>query len=282
MDWARTEFLMLQFPEAIRIPNFTIGLSGVSMYFKKEIPRFSAYKIQTKILTWNKKWIFLLHRFITESKNNNSDNTNIDVHSVGISKIVFKEKTKTLIPEQFFDEFGFKCETEELKIKREEIRKKGWKFIEGLFEFEKLIDYCEDEDRDYEEDYLENEKQLDTNLHLNNGSYNKHLDWARAEFLMLQFPEIIRIPNFTVGLSGISKVVIKKKTKTLIPEQFFDEFGFKCETEELKIKREEIRKKGWKFIEGLFEFEKLIDYCEDKDRDDEEDYLENEKVISKF
>ncbi|RHZ88639.1 hypothetical protein Glove_21g249 [Diversispora epigaea] len=163
MDWARAEFVMLQFPEASVKPNFSLAISGVSMYFKKEIPRFSTFKIQTKILTWNGKWIFLIHRFITESKNNSdntNDNKNINVHAVGITKLVFKEKNgKTVIPEQFFDENGFKCETEESKIKREEIRKKGWKFIEGLLEFEKLIDYCEDKDRD-EDDYLENEKVI--------------------------------------------------------------------------------------------------------------------------
>ncbi|RHZ88821.1 hypothetical protein Glove_21g252 [Diversispora epigaea] len=160
INWARIDFLVLLFPEAFK-EYFAFAASGVSVYFKKEIPRFSTYKIQTKLLTWNGKWIFLIHRFITESKNN-SDNTNnnknnINVHTVGISKLVFKEKNgKTIIPEQFFDKFGFKCETEESKIKREEIRKKGWQFIEGLFEFEKLIDYCEDKDKD--DDYLENEK----------------------------------------------------------------------------------------------------------------------------
>ncbi|RHZ88823.1 hypothetical protein Glove_21g254 [Diversispora epigaea] len=72
-----------------------------------------------------------------EEENLNSD---INVHAVGITKFVFKEKN-------------------ELKIKREEIRKKEWKFIEGLFEFEKLFDYCEDKDRD-EDDYLENGKVI--------------------------------------------------------------------------------------------------------------------------
>ncbi|RHZ88818.1 hypothetical protein Glove_21g251 [Diversispora epigaea] len=140
---------------------FAYTLRCLPIASRLQIRKYTNYKNENKDLfkTFERSHFV----FVDDVKSkNNSDNTNnnknnINVHTVGISKLVFKEKNgKTIIPEQFFDKFGFKCETEESKIKREEIRKKGWQFIEGLFEFEKLIDYCEDKDKD--DDYLENEK----------------------------------------------------------------------------------------------------------------------------
>ena len=56
--------------------------AGVFTLFKKEIAPFQSYTIQTRIWTWNEKWLFLQHRFIDDKQQE---------YCIATSKIVFKQ-----------------------------------------------------------------------------------------------------------------------------------------------------------------------------------------------
>merc|ERR1712154_445764 len=41
---------------------------GVYMRFKRSLRLLEAYELRTRVLSWNKKWLFLEHRFMTEGR----------------------------------------------------------------------------------------------------------------------------------------------------------------------------------------------------------------------
>jgi hypothetical protein len=100
--------------------------AGVFTLFKKEIPPLSPYTIQTRIWTWNEKWLFLQHRFLLDEKN---------IVCVAVSKIVFKRASgKTVPPMNIFDLCGHIFNNE-----YEDIRKKNWETAHQLLSMDKLF-----------------------------------------------------------------------------------------------------------------------------------------------
>ncbi|CAJ0745995.1 15995_t:CDS:2, partial [Entrophospora sp. SA101] len=135
MDYARNLFAIEQFEEYVVKKEQKFVVSAIYTYYKKEIGPFVNYKVLTRLLTWNEKWFFLLHTFIITKTD--------EIVTIGVSKLVIKDKTgKTIPPESFFLANGL-CdnESEDDKIERENLRKFGWKFVEGLFGIEGLIDF---------------------------------------------------------------------------------------------------------------------------------------------
>lgn len=95
LDFSRIHILYTIFPRVMMEPDHHIfGHSGgVVTLFRKEILPFSKYKVQTRIYTWNEKWLFLQHRFITQGENNQEI-----VACFAFSKIVFKKMSGRTVP----------------------------------------------------------------------------------------------------------------------------------------------------------------------------------------
>jgi len=114
--------------------QFIFYLLAVLTIFNHEIPPFSNYSIHTKILTWDQKWLFLVSYFRLDKSNK--------ITSLGLSRCIFKESNgKTIKPEEIFEAGEYlKDESEEEKEKRENIRQKEMKFVEGICSTERLLD----------------------------------------------------------------------------------------------------------------------------------------------
>jgi hypothetical protein len=97
--------------------------AGVFTLFKKEIPPLQAYTIQTRVWTWNEKWLFLQHRFIIED---NKDYPT--VCCIATSKIVFKKTSgKTVPPKEIFELCGHVLD-DSVEAKRNE----NWQIAKNL------------------------------------------------------------------------------------------------------------------------------------------------------
>ncbi|CAO3636254.1 unnamed protein product [Mucor hiemalis] len=96
--------------------------AGVFTLFKKEIPPLQAYTVQTRVWTWNEKWLFLQHRFVIEDEDEDI------VCCIATSKIVFKQTSgKTVSPMEIFKLCGHDIdETMEAK------RAKNWEVAKNL------------------------------------------------------------------------------------------------------------------------------------------------------
>ncbi|KAG9286320.1 hypothetical protein G9A89_014307 [Geosiphon pyriformis] len=136
LDYARLEFIYTQFGDLLHSGKLFIPNAGVKAYFKKEISPLAKYNIETRILTWNNKWMFVVSRFaILKSKSP-------VIAAIVLTKMVFKEPNgKTIEPVVAFERAGFGYSALEEIVNREEIRKKGWEYVQGLFDADGLFDY---------------------------------------------------------------------------------------------------------------------------------------------
>jgi hypothetical protein len=83
---------------------------GVITLFKKEIPPLSSYTVQSRIYTWNDKWLILQHRFVIEG--------NITACHA-FSKIVFKKLSgKTAPPKDVLELCGHNLTDPEIEKRR--------------------------------------------------------------------------------------------------------------------------------------------------------------------
>lgn len=99
--------------------------AGVFTLFKKEIPPLQPYTIETRVWTWNEKWLFLQHRFIIEDPKEEGP----IVCCLATSKIVFKHTWgKTVSPKQVFALCGHAMD-DTLVEKR---RSKNWNKAKNL------------------------------------------------------------------------------------------------------------------------------------------------------
>lgn len=104
LDFSRIHLLYVVLPRIMMEPNHHIFAhnAGVFTLFKKEIPPLQPYTIQTRIWTWNEKWLFLQHRFIMTKPDGS-----IAVCCIAASKIVFKLVSgKTVSPSEIFQICG--------------------------------------------------------------------------------------------------------------------------------------------------------------------------------
>lgn len=100
--------------------------AGVFTLFKKEIPPLQPYTIETRIWTWNEKWLFLQHRFIITGQDNK-----VEVCCIATSKIVFKLTSgKTVPPAEIFQICGHYDTINDKQIK--EKRRKNWETAKHL------------------------------------------------------------------------------------------------------------------------------------------------------
>lgn len=83
------------FKTAGKISNFPyIPVGSIQCLFKKELKIFQSYKIKSKVLAWDEKWLFVLSKFVIPDKK--SDNGE-RLCAVAITKYVFKKNGRITI-----------------------------------------------------------------------------------------------------------------------------------------------------------------------------------------
>ncbi|KAI9322265.1 hypothetical protein BX666DRAFT_2022765 [Dichotomocladium elegans] len=128
LDFSRVHLLFTLFPRVMIESTHGIVChnAGVVTLFKKEIPPLSTYQVQTRILTWNAKWLWLQHRFMLPSG---------DIACVSVSKLVFKKSNgKTIPPAQLFELCGHSLSDPAI----EERRQANWDLVEGILRLDAL------------------------------------------------------------------------------------------------------------------------------------------------
>lgn len=123
LDIARAEYLgvtfeklFLEYKKAGKSwPFVPVGL--IQANFKKEIKPFQRYNIVTRALTWDRKWLFLVSKFITFDPKTNSE---VEC-CTAITKYVLKEGRKTIPPQEGMKVAGLYNEEVE-KIRLENIK----------------------------------------------------------------------------------------------------------------------------------------------------------------
>jgi acyl-CoA thioesterase FadM len=97
LDFCRIRWMMRvsdkprQLLKQVRFAN-----GGVSMFFLKELRFFQAYQVRTRVVSYDRKWIYVGHIF--ESSNGKK------LHALGVARVVVKEKSgKTIPPVEFFE-----------------------------------------------------------------------------------------------------------------------------------------------------------------------------------
>jgi hypothetical protein len=102
---------------------------GVVTLFRKEIVPFAKYQVQSRIWTWNDKWIFLQHRFIFKGEKNEDV-----IACFAFSKIVFKKLSgRTVPPKEVFELCGH-----ELNDAVEERRGYNWETASSILNLDKI------------------------------------------------------------------------------------------------------------------------------------------------
>lgn len=95
--------------------------------FKNEIRPWTQYTMQTRVWTWNEKWLWIQHRFLLPDG---------EVACLAVSKLVFKLITgKTVPPVQVFELCGHDV-TDPIAEKR---RHHNWQAAAGLLEADKAL-----------------------------------------------------------------------------------------------------------------------------------------------
>lgn len=141
----------------------SIALGAVSCHFRKEIPPFTKYEIWTRVLCWDKKWIYIVCHFVkcgavtlgqtslrhtdgNASTAATSARTQIDppsstIYATGITRYVFKEGRITVPPELSLSTCGLLApgqvlsETNMIDLqwyRIEEEKERGLKYMEAF------------------------------------------------------------------------------------------------------------------------------------------------------
>ncbi|KAI8972282.1 hypothetical protein BDB01DRAFT_730423 [Pilobolus umbonatus] len=99
LDFSRFHFLFSICPRVLVEPQDVFAHNGgVITLFIKEIPSLSKYKVESRIWTWNEKWMFVQHRFLRAGD---------QVACIAFSKLVFKTASgKTLQPKAILELCG--------------------------------------------------------------------------------------------------------------------------------------------------------------------------------
>lgn len=94
-DMARTSFSLQHFPDFL-IGNLKdhLALGGISCNFTAEIRPYERFVMETKLLCWDDKWIFLSTRFLGPS------GKAIDRRAQSLAQYVFKAGRRTIKPEE--------------------------------------------------------------------------------------------------------------------------------------------------------------------------------------
>ncbi|CAG8599461.1 50_t:CDS:2 [Paraglomus occultum] len=99
LDYARYSHVTGQWGAPLIKKELFIYNAGIQTLFKKEIPPFAKFLVETRLLTWNEKWVFLVSRFVLEK-------TKVTA-CICTAKLVFKRSNgKTVKPEDLFELCG--------------------------------------------------------------------------------------------------------------------------------------------------------------------------------
>jgi Icc-related predicted phosphoesterase len=101
-------------------PVFGLPVGGVSCTFKKELKPYEPYELWTRVLSWDEKWIYIVTHFVRKGaiaprkytlypqqnagERKTGEKTaavegNEDVVATALSKCVFKQGRRTIVPE---------------------------------------------------------------------------------------------------------------------------------------------------------------------------------------
>ena len=87
-----------------------IMLGGVTCSFKKEIKPYQKFEVQTRVLCWDRKWLYFVSHFVDRSKATvkttsktgdglEQKKTHPAIFASSLSKYVFKQGRRTISPE---------------------------------------------------------------------------------------------------------------------------------------------------------------------------------------
>ncbi|RCH91829.1 hypothetical protein CU098_009884 [Rhizopus stolonifer] len=130
LDFNRIHVLYAIFPKMMMEPDHHVfgHNAGVVTLFRKEIPPLSRYTIQSRVWSWNEKWLFVQHRFLLE---------NGTVACLAISKIVFKKLSgKTIPPKEVMELCGHDMSDALI----EERRLHNWSIAQNVLNLDKIIE----------------------------------------------------------------------------------------------------------------------------------------------
>ncbi|OWB62662.1 hypothetical protein B5S29_g3600 [[Candida] boidinii] len=103
-----------------------VALGTVSTSFLKEIKPFEKYYTESRVLTWDSKWFYILTYF----KLTKSDR----IVAIGIAKLVFKDDRKTIPPKEILEICNL------FNDKVEKIRLNNLKFVNNYTDQSELIE----------------------------------------------------------------------------------------------------------------------------------------------
>lgn len=145
LDLARTDLVLTLFIRFFNHYKSTTGvypyvpLGSVMTVFKQELKPLQAYKIRSRILGWDNKWLFVLSRFETGSGSSSavpSDKVdNSKLAAVSLSKYVFKLGRKTIPPEEVIKWSGINVDEKALERGRMD-----FELAKGFFDAEATAD----------------------------------------------------------------------------------------------------------------------------------------------
>ncbi|KAJ3414609.1 hypothetical protein HDV05_006250 [Chytridiales sp. JEL 0842] len=137
LDFARTDHIVSSFG-FLTAANYRFANGGVSMFFRREILPFQAYEIRSRLLSFDNKWFYVEHRFVTRDKKKGEV-----LMALGISKQVVKEKKtpKTVPFDKFLEIAGYGVSDDPVAAEqREKRRLEGWAVVQGFMLYESSFD----------------------------------------------------------------------------------------------------------------------------------------------
>ncbi|KAI9316355.1 hypothetical protein BX666DRAFT_1858973 [Dichotomocladium elegans] len=125
LDFGRIQLLYTIIPRVMMEPGHNIfchNAGVLTLFRKKEIRPLSTYAMQTRVWTWDDKWLWLQHRFVLPDGG---------VAAMAVSKVVFKRVSgKTVPPAQVLELCGHQLDCPTIQERRS--RNAAW--AKGLLE----------------------------------------------------------------------------------------------------------------------------------------------------
>ncbi|CBF88174.1 acyl-CoA thioesterase [Aspergillus nidulans FGSC A4] len=84
--------------------NMYIALGSVFCSFKREIKPYTKYEVESRVLGWDKKWMYILSFFVKPAAKNGGKRM---LYATAISKYVVKKGRLTIPPERVLRKSGF-------------------------------------------------------------------------------------------------------------------------------------------------------------------------------
>jgi hypothetical protein len=84
-------------------PLMYVALAGVTALFRREIKPFARYMVSSRVLAWDRKWLFVVSHFVGAEKGPDGKRA---LYASALSKYVFKSKRLTVSPEVVLVESG--------------------------------------------------------------------------------------------------------------------------------------------------------------------------------